>query len=274
MAGKLFIIGRVLFFALLMAQCSLLVKNVVNYDGNNIYWLLVLCFLPGIIAWLVVMKKTNGRIRWLWLIWLFYTWFALTPMVGLIFGRIVIAKGPPNSTAKDVFGPRNVLKATPCLTPVLMLLLLHSTPDSFEYEKYREPLNLLSFTVTLDLFDGIAMLEVLLDKDDNSNGPEPIPGELKIALLVFVCVFFFSSPLELLQVKFGENGEYKIRKKVLCIRSFFQALTNLSFLIIRFVLWFMYNRNAPIFLTKNGISLTLLLLEVLSKFGIIIITRK
>ena len=44
-AGKLFIIGRVLFFALLMAQCSLLVKNVVNYDGNNIYWLLALCFL-------------------------------------------------------------------------------------------------------------------------------------------------------------------------------------------------------------------------------------
>ena len=68
MAGKLFIIGRVLFFALLMAQCSLLVKNVVNYDGNNIYWLLALCFLPGIITWLVVMKTNNGREMFVYLV--------------------------------------------------------------------------------------------------------------------------------------------------------------------------------------------------------------
>ena len=70
MAGKLFIIGRVFSFALLMVQCSLLVKNAVNYDGkgNKIYWLLVLCFLPGIIAWLAVMKTNNGREMFVYLV--------------------------------------------------------------------------------------------------------------------------------------------------------------------------------------------------------------
>ena len=123
-------------------------------------------------------------------------------------------------------------------------------------------INVLSFTVTLDLFDGIEMLEVILEEDENPHG---IPKELEIAILVCVCVFFFLSPLELFRFKFEEDGEHKPRKRVLYVRSIFQGLVNLGFLILRSVLWGGYGRNASIFITKNGISLTLLLLEVLPK---------
>ena len=238
-------------------------KYVVKYEekGDYLYWLFVLLFLPGFIAWLVVWCKR--RINWLWLVWLFYTLCALTPMVGWIFRRIVIEN---KLDSADFWGP-NSLKAILCITPVLMLLLLQSTPDPYEYGKYRGILNELCFRLTLDLFDGIEMLQVLLgDCDEN---PREIPKELEIVILAFVCVFFLVSPLELLHVKFERNGKCKTRKKVFWVRSIFHGLVNLGLLIIRIVLWSKYDRNAPIFITKNGISLTLLVLEGLSRFDVI-----
>ena len=253
MARKLLIYGRLLFLALLIAQCFLLVGYVVKYgEKGDIYWLLILLFLPGFIAWRAVIN--DGRIRRLWLVWLFYTLFALTPMVGLIFERIVME----NKLDSASFSGPNPLKTTLCITPALMLLLLQSTTERSEYDNYREALNDLSFTATLDLFDGIGMLELILDEDENPHG---VSKELEIAIVVFVCVFFFLSPLELFRFKFSEVDELGSRKKALCIRRLVQALLNLSFLVFRLILWFKYGRNAPIFLAKNGISSVLLVLR-------------
>ena len=261
---RLSIAGRGLFVALLITQCVLLVEYVVKLregKSDNFRWLLLHLLLPGFIACVcsllaVILERLEaehrGGIRWLWLVWLLYTCFALTPLVDWIFESIVIEN---KLDSADFWGP-NVLKSTLYITPVLMLLLLKSTPNTMDI------LNVLSFTVTLDLFDGIEMLEVILEEDEN---PHEIPKGTEIAILVFVCFFFVSSPLELLRFKFNEDGEYKSRKKVLYARRFLQVLVNLAFLVIRIVLWSKYGRNAPIFITKNGISLTLLLLEVLPK---------
>ena len=184
---RLSIAGRGLFVALLITQCVLLVEYVVKYEGKsgNFRWLLVL-LIPGLLAGVcsllaVILERLpeehNGGIRWLWLVWLLYTWIALTPLIGLIFGSTVIEN---KLDSADFLGP-NVLKTTLCITPVLMLLLLKSTPNTMDI------INVLSFTVTLDLFDGIEMLEVILEEDENPHG---IPKELEIAILVFVCLFF------------------------------------------------------------------------------------
>ena len=253
MARKLLIYGRLLFLALLITQCCLLVGYVVKYEGKgDIYSLFVLLFLPGFIAWLVVLYK--GRISCLWFVWLLYTLCALTPMVGWIFGSIVIED---KLNSADFWGP-NVLKTTLCITPALMLLLLQSTTERSEYDNYRQPLNDLSFTATLDLFVGIGMLELILDEDENPHG---VSKELEIAIVVFVCVFFFLSPLELFRFKFSEVDELGSRKTALCIRRLVQDLLNLSFLVFRLILWIKYGRNAPIFLAKNGISVILLFLR-------------
>ena len=261
---RLSIAGRGLFVVLLIAQCVLLVEYVVKLregKSDNFRWLLLLLipgFIAGVCSLLAVilerLEEHNGGIRWLWLVWLLYM-AALTPLVGLVFESIVKENMKLDSADLKNWGP-NVLKSILCITPVLMMLLLKSTPNAMDI------LNVLSFTVTLDLFDGIEMLEVILEEDEN---PHEIPKGMEIAIVVFVCCFFVSSPLELLRFKFNEDGEYKSRKKVLYARRLLQVLVNLAFLVIRIVLWSKYGRNAPIFITKNGISLTLLLLEVLPK---------
>ena len=248
----------VCFFLLLITQCFLLVKYVVKYEGkdDNVYWLFVLLFLPAIIVWLVV--TIDNHMRWVGIVWLSYTLCALTPMVGWIFGSIVIEN---KLDSDDAFGP-NSLKAILCITPVLMLLLLQSTYDPSDSSDFHDLLKELSFTVTLDLFDGIEMLEVILEEDENRDG---IPKGMEIAILVFVCGFFLLSPLELLQYKYKEGGDFKIRKIPFCIKCTFQALVNLAFLILRLISWFKYGPNAPIFIAKNGISLIRLVQEVWSE---------
>ena len=252
----------VCFFLLLITQCFLLVKYVVKYEGkdDNVYWLFVLLFLPAIIVWLVV--TIDNHMRWVGIVWLSYTLCALTPMVGWIFGSIAIEN---KLDSADAFGP-NSLKAILCFTPVLMLLLLQSTYDPSDSSDFHDLLKELSFTVTLDLFDGIEMLEVILDEDANPRVTHGIPKELEVAILVFVCGFFLLSPLELLRYKYAEYGDVKTRKKVFWIRCTFQALVNLAFLILRLILWFEYGRNAPIFIAKNGISLIRLGQEVWSEW--------
>ena len=246
----------VCFFLLLVTQSFLLVKYVVKYEGKgDIYWLFVLLFLPAIFVWLVV--TIDNHMRWVGIVWLSYT-CALTPMVGWIFGSIAIED---KLDSAEAFGP-NSLKAILCLTPLLLLLLLQSATDTSDY---RDLLKELSFTVTLDLFDGIEMLEVILDEDANPRVTHGIPKELEVAILAFVCGFFLLSPLELLRFKYTEYGDVKTRKKVFWIRCTFQALVNLAFLILRLILWFKYGRNAPIFIAKNGISLIRLGQEVWSE---------
>ena len=255
---RLSIAGRGLFVALLITHCVLLVEYVVKFregKSDNFRWLLLHLLIPGFIACVCSLlagilerleAEHRGGVRWLWLVWLIYTCFALTPLADWIEN---------NLDSADFWGP-NGLKSTLYITPVLMLLLLKSTPNTMDI------LNVLSFTVTLDLFDGFEMLGVILKEDEN---PYEIPKGMEIAILLFVCCFFVSSPLELPRFKFKEDCEDKSRKKVLYARSLLQVLVNLAFLKIRIGLWSKYGRNAPIFITKNGISLTLLLLEVLPK---------
>ena len=257
MGRKLLIaFGRALFLGLFIAQCYCLVRYTVEYEENGDFlWLLTLCFLPGLIAWLVVIIKSNGRISLLGLIWLFYTLCALTPMLGLIFGRTVIENKLDNTS----FWGANMLKTTICVTPWLLLLLVHSTTDD---QKYRKLLDEISFTFTLDLFDGIEMLEVIIEEDVDHRG---VPKELEIAILACVCGFICLSPLEFFQFKFDEEDcEYKSRTKMVIIRKMVHALLNLSFLVLRLILWFKYGRNALIFITKNSLSIIQLLLGVFS----------
>ena len=83
-------------------------------------------------------------------------------MVGAIFGRIVI---PHKLQNESFFGP-NVLKMTLCIAPAELLLLLNTATD---VPAYHKALTELSFTATLDLFDGIEMLNVILE---NGEGPQ------------------------------------------------------------------------------------------------------
>ena len=104
-----------------------------------------------------------------------------------------------------------------------MLLLLKSVKDD------DGDLKALCLGATLDLFDGLEMLEVLLE---HQGKPETagIREWIEIIILVVVVIFYLLSFLELLHLFYEKNT--KLYKRVLHVNSVFQFALNVSFLVI------------------------------------------
>jgi hypothetical protein len=168
------------------------------------------------------------------------------------------------------FFDATVLTLTLSLTPAQMLLLLTSVTDEsgIPTELY--------FITSMNLFDGVEMLEVLLQV-----AHDKIPEEFEIAVVVVVCIYYFVSFLEIHQIKFvreedtsvladtwGNTVEntsedtVKFRKKTVVVNTVFQVILNACFMVIRLVLWLGFDVNAAVFLAKNGIAVVILLFEL------------
>jgi amino acid permease len=175
-----------------------------------------------------------------------------------------------NSKKTHSFFDSTVLTLTLSLTPAQMLLLLASAADEsgISTELY--------FVTSMNLFDGVEMLEVLLQVPHDK-----IPEEFEIAVVVVVCIYYFVSFLEIHQIKFvreedtsvladtSENtventseDTVKFRKKTVVVNTVFQVILNACFMVIRLVLWLGFDVNAAVFLAKNGIALVILLFQL------------
>ena len=115
------------------------------------------------------------------------------------------------------------------------------------------------------------MLEELLEHGTHGDD---VPKDLEIAILFFVCLFYFLSFLELLHLPFRckdkeesyykndaeKEKEEKREKKWQWshgTNSFFQIGLNLSFFTLRMIMWIKHKRDAAIFLAKNLISIVI-----------------
>ena len=157
------------------------------------------------------------------------------------------------------FRTGNTLKVVLCLTPVLFLFLLNTASDLSESEEYRELASQFSIQITIDLFDGVEMLDVVLDERENSHG---ISKEFGIAMIVVACFGFTLSLLQMAEYKL-DDGHYQLRKKLSIVRNVMQlSLVNLVFLIIRLVIFIKYKKDESIFIAKNGIAIFLSSLEI------------
>ena len=174
-----------------------------------------------------------------------------------IFGSLRIRNFHGTVLNRKFFGP-NVLKTTLSLTPALMLLLLKSVKDD------DGDLKALCLGATLDLFDGLEMLEVLLERQGKPETARTQESGIEIIILVVVIIFYLLSFLELLHLIYDENT--RLFKRVLHVNSVFQFALNVSFLVIRCILWFKYNRDAAIFIAKNVISLVMSVLPIFIKY--------
>ena len=146
----------------------------------------------------------------------------------------------------EFFGP-NVLKMTLCLTPLLLLLLLSTGMDSI---RYRELMWMLSLRIALDLFDGVEMLEVILEENELSHD---VPRSYEEAIIAFVCLTFLLSPLQLMEIKLNvRRGNWKLQKCTTALRTTFQILcVNGVLLGLRLGLFFGYGKDASIFIAKK-----------------------
>ena len=300
---KLVNISKFFFCALVILQAFFLAEYQVHHKEDSSFYALAFLFLPCLVGLGIAICRDELFCR-LWLVWCLYS-TALVIMIGVIFGGIVIKHhnscepvrngtfcaqisnetfcGPVKTDSfcttirngtfvgqlRDdtsigpfskvtFFGP-NVLKTTLSFTPAQMLLLLNSVTEEAEILKE------LYFTMTLNLFDGIEMLEVLLQDRNNA-----IPTAMRIAVLTAVILFFATSFLEILKEKIEEDGsDSKPRKRTVIVNDAFQIVLNLLFLILRLILWFKYDQDSAIFIAKNVVSLLIQILPYLEKLGCI-----
>ena len=85
---------------------------------------------------------------------------ALVVNIAMVFGKV------GDEIDKTEFLGPNVLKMILCITQLLLLLLLNTgdLDDSHENEEEREIFSELCFPMAVDLFDGIEMIDIVLEK--------------------------------------------------------------------------------------------------------------
>ena len=109
---------------------------------------------------------------------------------------IIFALAGDDLDKKRFLGP-NTLKVTLCATPLLFLFLVNTASGLSKHEEYRQRASVLSVSITIDLFDSVEMLDIVLDERENSHG---ISKEFGRAMVAVACLSFLLSILQL-----GEN---------------------------------------------------------------------
>lgn len=253
--------GLALFYVLYIFQALALTGYMVmNIDTP--YWIFAPLFLPALLflscfGCFLPKVMHEKAVRYVWIVWLLYT-VVLVPVVAIIF-----AKAVPELSSSDTFGP-NVLKTILCITPVLLILLLNVTISPSN----RRFIERVSTAAALDLFDSIEMLTIILEQKQFRDRSFELDSSIETAIIVFVCISLFISPFVLFQHKV-RFGEVTTRKKTMLVRTSAQVLlVNLTFLVMRFIVWFHHDYDASVFITKNIISIVISGIEIFSVFGL------
>lgn len=248
--------GMVLYFCLYAFQALALTSYLSKHIDTK-FWIFAVLYVPSLLflscfGCFLPSVMHEKAVRYVWLVWFLYV-LVLVPTVAITFTEVV-----PDLSSSETFGP-NVLKTILCITPVLLILLLNVTISPAN----RRFIERLSVTTALDLFDGIEMLTIILEQKRNTFN---LDESIENAIIIFVCLSFFLSPFALFQhkVKFGQ---VTVRRKTMLVRTSFQVLlVNLTFLVMRFIVWFHYDYDASIFITKNIISIVISGVEICAVF--------
>ena len=244
--------ARVIFFALMIIQCFFLAGYPATYKNNRHWYALAASFAPAVIVWICLTIVSKAKLRRLFFVWGLYI-CALIPNIATVF--LVVG----DSLDKDkLLGP-NALKMVLCITPLLLLLLLHTADDSDQTDEHRELVSKLSYQMAIDLFDAVEMIDIVLEENEHDFG---IPNGFGASMIVLACLCLALSTWQLAENKLA-GGETKIRFQTALFRNIVEiVLINLTFLIIRAVVFFKFGKDESIFIAKNGIGIILSALEI------------
>jgi len=243
--------ARAVFFALIIIQCIVLAGYPATYRNNSRWYALATSFAPALIVWFSLIAS-NAKLRRLFYVWDLYI-IALISNIAIVF--LVVG----DSLDKNkLLGP-NALKLVLCITPLLLLLLLHNADDSDQTDEHRELVSKLSYQMAIDLFDAVDMIDIVLEEIEHDFG---IPNEFGAVMIVLACFSLMLSIWQLAENKL-RRGETKIRFRNAFFRNVVEILlVNLPFLVIRGVVFFKYGNNESIFMAKNVIAIILSVLEI------------
>jgi len=244
--------ARLVFFALIIIQCFFLAGYPATYNKNPHWYVWATLFAPAVIVWLCLIAS-NAKLRRLFYVWGLYIICALIPNIATVF--VVVG----DSLDKNkLLGP-NTLKMVLCITPLLLLLLLHTADDSDQTDEHRELVSKLSYQMAIDLFDAVEMIDIVLEENEHDFG---IPNGFGVSMIVLACVSLAMSIWQLAENNLS-GGETNIRPGIAFWRNVVEILVvNLPFLVIRAVVFFEYGKDESIFIAKNGIAIILSVLEI------------
>ena len=267
MAFGLASVGRLAVVVLLLIQCGFLTAFPVWYTGDLRLIPVALLYAPAVFYWICCEAKLVET----FVTWFLYVVIALIPHIAVTFALC------GDELDKDNFLGPNCLKVILCITPLVFLVLVNAASDLGDHEEYRKLATMLSIQITIDLFDGVEMLDIVLDEKEHTYG---IPKEFGIAMITVACLSFLLSLVQIAENKLDEdkagskdkrtvsprkNVEKKLyedkrtvspREPVDLIGNVLQIiLVNLPFIVMRLVVFLMYNKDESIFIAKNGIAI-------------------
>ena len=280
MASRLMFLSCLVFGLLLVTQGVFLVAYSVDYDEVAVWAPIVQGVLFAITAlvWLTLICTKKTELSCLFYVWVSYV-ITLVVNIGILFGTI-----GDKLESERFLGP-NVLKGVLCVTPPLLLLLLHNANDLDCSDERRDLVSKLSYQMAIDLFDVVDMIDIVLEdkrhgsvncscanitmNETNStvatSSLNTIPESFGMAMIAVASVSLVMSLWQLFENKLSSHPIQgtKIRFRATVLRNLVgMVLVNFVFLIIRLVVYAKYRRDESIFIAKNIISIVLSILDI------------
>ena len=276
MASCSLFLGRLVFFLLLLIQGGFLVAYSLDYD-EVAFWVPIVqgvLFAITALVWLVLIC-TKPKLRWLFYVWLSYV-ITLLVNIWIIFGTI-----GDKLDSRKFLGP-NILKGVLCVTPPLLLLLLHNADDLDRSNARKHLVSKLSFRMVVDLFDVVSMIDIVMeDKGHGStsysnaniiiNETQPtiatsslttIPESFGMVMVAVASLSLLMSLWQLFENKLSRDYT-KIHFRTTVLRNLVEMVfVDLFCLIIRLVVYVKYQKDESIFITKNIISIVWSILDI------------
>lgn len=264
-------LGRIAFFALIVSQCFLLASYPAKYKDDSVWYAAALFYAPSVFLWLYLMLRfKKAELRQSFCVWALYVVLGLIPNIGIVFGvagnelafnttssasNATSAACNVTSTASNAktLGPTS-LKATLCVTPLLLLLLMNTASDA---KKYKDVVSKLCVQLAVDLLDAVEMIDIVLEEQEHNSG---ISEGFGIAMISVACFSMLLSPWSMIEINLDEE---KTRKRTAIIRNIVEIIgVNVVFLVVRLVIVFKYENDESIFIAKNIIAIILSALEI------------
>ena len=243
-------IAFALSFIFLSSQLGLFGVFYYLYIGPT--WLL--WYIPGVIVliyWSVVTFRpikfttkltSNSNLRdnmsLCYITWLIYC-VNLIPQVILLFTHVT-----DQLHRKFYFGPR-MLKLTLSCTPFLFVVFVfgHHNRNESQFRNYY--VAYLANEVTLDLFDGVEILENLFVYDIEFT----VSIAIKVILLILSSINFLLPAIALYDLHSPPSSR-RITFKVI-YKACSLLILNIPYLIIRIILWRGYQKDISVLFMKN-----------------------
>lgn len=230
------IVGRFVFFALMVTQCFFLASYPAHYEDEGAWYAASLLFFPAVMMWWCLIS-TDATLDEVYIFWMLYIWLGIVPMIGIVFGRT------GNKVENNGFWNANTLKMTLCITPLLHFLIRHTEIAASNRDIHVTQLSEWSAKTMVNLFDGIELVAVILDENECSHG---ISRHFMNTLIAFTCISFLWWPIDMLICEEADDDS-----AVHVIRDLVQVSFDTICLGLRLGLWLGYGKNTSIFINKN-----------------------